>query len=222
MGSRTERVHGTLTSWDDDRGFGFITAAQGSDKTFVHIKSFPTRPTRPQLGEALSFEVERSADGKRRATRVQVAGQRMPSPSRRGTSPKRSSASLQRSGPASYLPILLFVLGYLVVNALWPIPLWVGGVYLVASVVCFVVYAVDKSAAKAQRQRVSESTLLLLGVVGGWPGAIVAQQTLRHKTQKASFRKAFWGTVVINVLVFAIFTTPVFALVIEWTEHTLS
>ena len=56
MGSRTERVHGTLTSWDDDRGFGFITAAQGSDKTFVHIKSLPTRPTRPQLGEALSFE----------------------------------------------------------------------------------------------------------------------------------------------------------------------
>ena len=136
--------------------------------------------------------------------------------------PARQHRPRGRSNAAQYLPILLFVLGYLVVTALWPIPLWVAGIYLVASVVCFVVYAVDKSAAKAQRQRVSESTLLLLGVVGGWPGAIVAQQTLRHKTQKASFRKAFWGTVVINVLVFAIFTTPVFALVIEWTEHSLS
>jgi len=215
MGSRTERVHGTLTSWDDDRGFGFITAAQGSDKTFVHIKSFPARPTRPQLGEALSFAVERSADGKRRATRVQVAGQRMPSPSRRGTSPKRSSASLQRSGPASYLPILLFVLGYLVVNALWPIPLWVAGLYLGASIVCFLVYAADKSAATNRRWRVSEQTLLLLGVIGGWPGAIVAQQTLRHKTQKASFRSAFWVTVFLNLIAFALFATPAIALLLE-------
>ena len=215
MGSRTERVHGTLTSWDDDRGFGFITAAQGSDKTFVHIKSFPTRPTRPQLGEALSFEVERSADGKRRATRVQVAGQRMPSPSRRGTSPKRSSASPKRSGPASYLPILLFVLGYLVVNALWPIPLWVAGLYLGASIVCFLVYAADKSAATNRRWRVSEQTLLLLGVIGGWPGAIVAQQTLRHKTQKASFRSAFWVTVFLNLIAFALFATPAIALLLE-------
>ena len=136
--------------------------------------------------------------------------------------PARQRRSRGRSNAAQYLPILLFVLGYLVVTALWPIPLWVGGVYLVASVVCFVVYAVDKSAAKAQRQRVSESTLLLLGVVGGWPGAIVAQQTLRHKTQKASFRRAFWGTVVINVIVFAVFASPVFSLVVDWTRHSLS
>ena len=88
---------------------------------------------------------------------------------------------------------------------LWgaPVPGWVlGGVlgwYLLASVVCFVVYAIDKSAARAGRRRISEATLLLLGVVGGWPGAIVAQQTLRHKTRKASFRRAFWATVLLHV-----------------------
>ena len=103
MASRPERVHGTLTSWDDDRGFGFITQAQGSEKTFVHIKAFPARATRPQLGEALSFDVEQSAEGKRRATRVHPAGQRMPSP-------KRRSASRRRPSTARYLPILLFVL----------------------------------------------------------------------------------------------------------------
>ncbi|PXA68267.1 DUF1294 domain-containing protein [Cryobacterium arcticum] len=135
--------------------------------------------------------------------------------------PARQRRPRGRSSAARYLPVLLFVLGYLVVTALWPIQMWVAGLYLVASVVCFVVYAVDKSAAKAQRQRVSESTLLFLGVVGGWPGAIVAQQTLRHKTQKASFLRAFWGTVVINVIVFAVFATPAFALIVDWAEHTL-
>jgi hypothetical protein len=34
--------------------------------------------------------------------------------------------------------------------------------------------------------------------MGGWPGALVAQETLRHKSKKASFRIVFWATVLIN------------------------
>ena len=224
MGTRTERLHGTLTSWDDDRGFGFITAARGTDKTFVHIKAFPSRPTRPRLGEALTFEVERAANGKHQATRVHPAGQRMPSPARRPVArptsrPSARPTSRRSSRAARYLPILLFVIGYLVVHLLWPIPLWVAGLYLVASIVCFLVYAADKSAAGTGRWRVSEKTLLLLGVVGGWPGAIVAQQTLRHKTQKASFRSVFWFTVFVNLIAFAVFATPAFSLFAEWTTR---
>ena len=216
MGTRTERLHGTLTSWDDDRGFGFITAARGTDKTFVHIKAFPSRPTRPHLGEALTFEVERAANGKHQATRVHPAGQRMPSQARR---PAARPSSRRSSRAAQYLPILLFVIGYLVANALWPIPLWVAGIYLATSLICFLVYAADKSAATAKRWRVSEATLLLWGVVGGWPGAIVAQQTLRHKTQKASFRSVFWFTVIVNLIAFAVFATPAFSLFAEWTTR---
>jgi uncharacterized membrane protein YsdA (DUF1294 family) len=136
----------------------------------------------------------------------------MPTPARRPTA---------RGGALRYLPIVLFVLAYLAVNAVWPIPLWVAGIYLAASIVCFLVYAADKSAAVANRWRVSESVLLLWGVVGGWPGAIVAQQTLRHKTQKASFRSAFWVSVLANLVVFAIFATPLFALLLDWTTGTL-
>lgn len=139
----------------------------------------------------------------------------MPSSSRR-TPARRTSRA------ARYLPILFFVAGYLVVNTLWPVPVWVAGVYLAASIICFGVYAVDKSAATQGRWRVSEKTLLLLGVVGGWPGAIVAQQTLRHKTQKASFRSAFWATVFLNLLAVAVFATPVFDLLAEWAQRTLS
>jgi len=115
--------------------------------------------------------------------------------------------------------VVAFLIGYLVVNALWPIPLWVAGLYLVASILCVVVYAADKSAARGARRRVPEKTLLGLGLVGGWPGAIVAQQTLRHKTQKVSFRRAFWASVVVNLIVFAVFATPVFALLVEWTTR---
>jgi len=111
----------------------------------------------------------------------------------------RGSKRRSGSGAGAYLAIPAFLVVYLVVNAVWPLPIWVAGVYLAASVGCFVAYAVDKSAATAGRWRVSESALLVWGVVGGWPGAIVAQQTLRHKTKKASFRAAFWGTVVLNV-----------------------
>ena len=83
------------------------------------------------------------------------------------------------------------------------IPLWIPAVYLGASVVSFAAYGLDKSAAKSGRRRVSEQSLLLLGLVGGWPGALVAQQVFRHKTRKRSFRRAFWFTVVVNVAVFA-------------------
>ena len=54
----------------------------------------------------------------------------------------------------------------------------------------------------------SESTLLAVGLFGGWPGAIVAQQLLRHKSSKVSFRLAFWATVVMNILGFILLATP--------------
>ncbi|TVP51811.1 MAG: DUF1294 domain-containing protein, partial [Halomonas sp.] len=56
--------------------------------------------------------------------------------------------------------------------------------YAVFSVIAYTTYAVDKKAAINRRQRVSEKTLHLLGLLGGWPGALLAQQRLRHKTQK--------------------------------------
>ncbi len=70
--------------------------------------------------------------------------------------------------------------------------------YLAASAASFVVYAVDKSAARHGRWRASEMTLHLLAIIGGWPGALVAQQVFRHKSRKPSFQAAFLLTVVLN------------------------
>jgi uncharacterized membrane protein YsdA (DUF1294 family) len=67
----------------------------------------------------------------------------------------------------------------------------------------YFIYAKDKQAAKNDQWRISESTLHLYSLLFGWPGAIVAQQKLRHKSKKQSFRTVFMFTVIINVALIA-------------------
>ena len=69
---------------------------------------------------------------------------------------------------------------------------------LAASVATVVAYGVDKSAAEQHRWRVKESTLHLLALLGGWPGAFIAQRMFRHKSRKPSFQAGFMVTVVLN------------------------
>ena len=71
-------------------------------------------------------------------------------------------------------------------------------VYGAASAAAVIVYAADKSAARRDDWRTPERTLHLLALVGGWPGALVAQTVFRHKTRKVSFRIMFWATVALN------------------------
>lgn len=66
-----------------------------------------------------------------------------------------------------------------------PMLLVVG--YLLASLLTYALYVVDKRAARQGRRRVPERTLHLLALLGGWPGALVARQMLRHKTRKTGF-----------------------------------
>jgi len=84
------------------------------------------------------------------------------------------------------------------------------------------VYAVDKSAAKKGIWRTQESTLHLLSLTGGWPGALVAQQKLRHKSKKESFRLVFWATVVLNLGAFVWLHTPTGAATLQaWITYVV-
>lgn len=78
-----------------------------------------------------------------------------------------------------------------------------AALYAAASVACFIAYALDKSAARQGRRRTPERTLLLLGLAGGWPGALAAQRLLRHKSSKPSFLVRFWITVALNLTLLA-------------------
>ena len=64
------RTHGTLTKWNDNRGFGFINPATGTEDLFVHISAFARDGVRPRVGELVSFEIELRPDGKRGASRI--------------------------------------------------------------------------------------------------------------------------------------------------------
>lgn len=70
--------------------------------------------------------------------------------------------------------------------------------YCVASVVTLVVYGVDKRAAQRGSRRVPEGMLHAMALLGGWPGALVAQRLFHHKTLKTSFQLVFWLTTALN------------------------
>lgn len=135
------RNKGKIASWNDDKGYGFIT---------------------PLAGDKL----------------------------------KKKAA--QKSSPFALLFALafLFVIGISVATGALSSIVLVA--YVTLSLITFVAYAIDKSAAKSGGWRTSEGTLQFLGLAGGWPGALIAQQTLRHKSKKTSFRTVFWVTVVMN------------------------
>lgn len=67
------------------------------------------------------------------------------------------------------------------------------------SLLTYGIYALDKNAARRQRPRVPERLLHLLALLGGWPGALIAQQRLRHKTRKPAFQIVFWLTVLLHL-----------------------
>ena len=75
----------------------------------------------------------------------------------------------------------------------------VGFVYSIVSVVTYIIFWWDKRAATKNNWRFSENTLLLLSLLGGWPGALLARQQFRHKTQKQPFRTYLFLTVIINI-----------------------
>jgi uncharacterized membrane protein YsdA (DUF1294 family)/cold shock CspA family protein len=194
--TRTVRETGVVKAWNSQRGFGFIQRS-GAEDLFLHVKAFPREAPEPAVGDEVSFEVESQPDGKLRAARAQFAGIPYVRP-------------LRPTPPIiGVIAILSFAAIYVLVQVTWgPVPLWVLAVYLGVSTITFAAYALDKSAARLRQRRVAETSLILLGMFGGWPGAILAQQLLRHKTAKPSFRAVFWMSVLLNVFVFVALNAP--------------
>ena len=196
------RFEGTLISWNDQRGFGGIKSSQGGEQIFVHVSAWPRGGDRPQLNQAVTFEVELGPKGKR-ARNVQLHHVRRPVKQRLGR------ADSTQWGTATLFVIPAFVVIFLVVAVVWKLPLWVSGLYVVLSVATFFTYAKDKSAAASGSWRTPESTLHALALAGGWPSALLAQQFLRHKSTKANFRRAFWATVLLNVVGLVVLASPI-------------
>lgn len=189
----TSRNSGVVANWHDDRGFGFIKPADGGQDLFLHIKAFQNREERPRDGMTVTYDSHLNREGQLRAEHVVVVGDTW------SHAPAARRVGTQVIG---YLAVACFALIMILEVGFWGMPAWVFAIYGGVSIVSFALYWQDKRAAIAGIWRVPEEQLHLLGLVGGWPGGIVAQNLFRHKTQKEKFARNFWYTVALNVLIF--------------------
>jgi uncharacterized membrane protein YsdA (DUF1294 family)/cold shock CspA family protein len=187
------RLKGKLIEWNDDRGFGFVEPIGGGERAFCHISAFANRSRRPALGEIVTYERSKDERGRFRATQI-----------KRHESGAKNVRTETGKPSSTRIPVFTSILFLIAVAALaiaGRIPWFVPLVYIALSCIAVFAYAFDKSAAMNRRWRTQESTLLIIGLLGGWPGAWIAQRMFRHKTQKASFRYAFLFTVLANASV---------------------
>lgn len=187
---------GKVSEWNDDRGFGFVAPLDGEPaRVFFHVRDYRLDGRRPEVGELVKFSAQRQPDGKWRAQAVRrtVPVSRQAKPTARAIAAPRPASPLTG---ATTVVLYALLIGWAIRGD--RLPFEAVFVVLGLSAITFVAYALDKHAAQTGRWRTPESTLHLLELAGGWPGAWVAQQLLRHKSRKPAYRVAFWTMVVLH------------------------
>jgi uncharacterized membrane protein YsdA (DUF1294 family)/cold shock CspA family protein len=183
-------MNGKIIEWNDQRGYGFITPSFGNERFFFHIKALRNCNVRPKLNDVVSFEITQDNQKRTNAINVVLANA------------KSNGLPLPILFCCSYFVFVtgsIFVLGT---------PVLLLTIYVLLSIFTFVIYAWDKSAAKKGEWRTSENTLHFFSLIGGWPGALIAQNQLRHKSQKQPFKAILWMTVILNCSAFIWSLTP--------------
>jgi len=178
--------NGVISNWNEEKGFGFITSKSGGKTVFTHISDYSKNHHKPFKGLEVQYIIGRDSKGRMCAVKVIPLNGH-----------KKSSTHIRRK----YLPMILLLsftsITIFVFNR-HLIPLSLIALYLAMSIITFIMYAKDKSAAQSNAWRTPESTLHTLSLLGGWPGATIAQSFLRHKSQKVSFKVAHWIMVIVN------------------------
>ena len=204
------RDQGRLVEWFDDKGYGFIQPNDGlKERVFLHIKDFAQKGPRPIVGCALEYVVQLDGQGRYKAKQVTYlkATQTVHSKTNR-----TSQNTLNAQKASSLQPMQIICIVYIVVLAILSISGLLNGMILffvsIINVMTYWFYAQDKEAAQMNQRRVPENTLHILAFLGGWPAAWLAQQRLRHKTQKQPFRKIYFCTIVFNILLILWLISP--------------
>ncbi|WP_051534408.1 DUF1294 domain-containing protein [Deefgea rivuli] len=186
---------GVLKQWKKD--FGFIQIDNG-ERIFVHISTLKRGGIhQPRIGDTIYFTLGKDKQGRARAQTAGRNPEQLEKANARRAAHRQANAQ-PRYDWIDYVALSLLPLAVLLAAASpmrWPI--FVG--MAVLSVASYVLYAFDKTQAQKNAWRVPEVALHALAVLGGWPGALLAQRRLRHKTQKSTFRFVFIACAVLNV-----------------------
>ncbi len=210
---------GSIVRFDPERGFGFLRCVQTPADVFFHVRDFDGRSGPPAVGRAVDFEEIHVGGKGPRAMAVRPAGQavqtartaaahRAAEPSPQPIAKAAGRSSTPAGGPSASLGLFLLGLGTELALLAWGIrqarfPPILLAAWLVLNLATFWAYWHDKHSARQQAWRTAENTLHLLSLAGGWPAAWWAQQLLRHKSRKPSFRKTYAATVVAHLLLLA-------------------
>lgn len=189
-------MRGRIADWKDSRGFGFIEPESGGKRVFFHISDMVRGASRPSVGAMVYFDVSTTKDGKVHAIEVR--------PTHLATF---SDMLLSKRVFLSLVAILVFPVLWWFVK-LGKVPEFLFWAFAAMSSVAFILYGRDKWAAKREAWRTAESTLQFFALLGGWPGALLAQQVFRHKSSKLSFQLIFWLAVLLNCGVLWMVVSP--------------
>jgi len=213
------KFQGRLSDWKDDKGFGFVEPNGGGERSFVHISEFINASRRPVVGDLIIYQQQIGKKGSE-ATQIQLASDRKKTKS--SNDKHRNNKSGQGSSTLGRFVTPIFV-GFLLFSA-WSDRLDIEVVlaYGLMSIIAFIAYAWDKSAAEANNWRTQESTLHIIGLLGGWPGGFYAQRWLRHKSSKKQFLRIFWLSVIGNWGILLWFFTEKGAKLVSQVSQLLS
>jgi uncharacterized membrane protein YsdA (DUF1294 family)/cold shock CspA family protein len=184
------RYKGKLIKWNVDKAFGFIQPNAGGADIFIHKSALFNRKRTPQINDIITFSMTKGKDGRRCASDATFSGEKLKN--------LQSKKNTSLSAFSTYLSLLfLAVITAAYYAGQFPQKLLLS--YFCLSIITFLAYAFDKSKARRGAWRVKESRLHFFAIIGGWPGAAIAQQLLRHKSYKREFRMVFWFTVMTNI-----------------------
>ncbi|CAM4147243.1 Cold-shock DNA-binding domain protein [Shewanella aquimarina] len=162
------------------------------------------RPNSHSAAPRHSAKPRQSVSGPGKTTGPKASGSKRP----HGGKIRQKGTRWTLADKLRLLLMMALFIGLLLASLLQRLPIAVFIYYVVISLITFTSYAIDKRAARQDTWRIKESRLHWLSLLGGWPGAMLGQQHLRHKSSKRAFRLVLWLTVIINLSLLGAVISP--------------